>query len=277
MMSQERQAASYAVETRLGERGGLRPHAHPVHQLAWAPDGSVCIGAGDASWLLSRSVALWIPAGVDHDVVADRASVMHNLYFSPDRCPLQWVVPTPVNTTGLVGHLFDHLMETPASGQRERVERVLFDMLEPVPAVTVRLPQLRDDRARRVGEALAANPADDRTLEAWGSFVGASGRTLARLIAAETDMGFAEWRAQVRMAFAAQRLAAGARVGDVALDAGYATPSAFVAAFRRVVGVAPSAFASARARPRAVQADAVAAVTIVPAHARVDLPEWHNL
>jgi AraC-like DNA-binding protein len=184
---------------------------------------------------------------------------------------LTWTAPTPVGALGLVGHLVDHLIETPVSPHRGRVEQVLFDLLEPLPAVAVRLPRLDDDRARRVADALATNPADDRTLDEWGRFVGASGRTLARAIRADSGMGFAEWRTHVRIAHAAQRLAEGARVGRIARDVGYATPSAFVAAFRRVVGTSPGAYASAHAgRHRASPTEDVP-VTTIPPHSVVDL------
>ena len=270
-MSSERHSTSFARETRLGSRGGLRPHAHPFHQFTWAPGGSVCIGADGASWLLSRGVALWIPAGVAHDVVAERTAVMRSLYFVPDRCPVPWTGVTPVHATGLVGGLFDHLVELPLGDHRDRVERVLFDLLEPVPAVTVELPQLRDDRLRRVAGSLAANPADSRTLEEWGRHVGASGRTLARVMRSETGMTFAAWRAQLRFAYAAQRLAAGARVTEAAIDSGYATPSAFVAAFRRVVGVSPGAYTSAQRERPATPSSTTPAVTIIPPNAIIDV------
>ena len=269
-MSPERHATSFALESRLGSRGGFRPHAHPFHQFTWAPDGSVVVGA-DGALVFSRTVALWIPAGVAHDVIAERTTMMRSLYFVPDRCPVPWTGATPVLTTGLVGGLFDHLMQVPIDDHRDRVERVLFDLLDPVPSVTVKLPQLRDDRLRRVAGSLAANPADPRTLEDWGRHVGASGRTLARVMRSETGMTFAAWRAQLRIAYAAQRLAAGARVTEAAIDSGYATPSAFVAAFRRVVGISPGAFASAHRKRPGPPASTAAGVTIVPPNAIVDV------
>jgi AraC-like DNA-binding protein len=70
--------------------------------------------------------------------------------------------------------------------------------------------------------------------------VGASARTLARLFAAETGMGFERWRTTARLAAALPLLAAGTPVGTTARRVGYATPSAFVAAFRREIGTTPA-------------------------------------
>lgn len=90
--------------------------------------------------------------------------------------------------------------------------------------------------------ALQADPGDGRSLSEWGRHAGASGRTLARLIERETGMGFARWRTQLRIAAALPRLAGGATVTRVAHEVGYATPSAFVAAFRRTLGAPPGAY-----------------------------------
>lgn len=55
-------------------------------------------------------------------------------------------------------------------------------------------------------------------------------------------MTFGRWRQQARLLAALQRLAAGDKVVDVALDMGYGSPSAFATMFRRQFGVPPSAF-----------------------------------
>jgi AraC-like DNA-binding protein len=104
------------------------------------------------------------------------------------------------------------------------------------------LPLPDDRRARRVADALVADPADGRSLEALGRAAGASGRTLARLFVAETGMSFGRWRQQRRLVAALERLAQGRPVTEAALDAGYATPSAFCAMFRRALGTSPSRF-----------------------------------
>ncbi|ALE83293.1 hypothetical protein XF36_09110 [Pseudonocardia sp. HH130629-09] len=54
-------------------------------------------------------------------------------------------------------------------------------------------------------------------------------------------MGPGRWRTLLRMRVAPEQLAAGGPVGVVARHVGYATPSAFVAVFRRETGTTPSA------------------------------------
>jgi AraC-like DNA-binding protein len=67
-------------------------------------------------------------------------------------------------------------------------------------------------------------------------------RTLARLFRRETGLSFAAWRQQLRLLRALERLAAGEPVTAVALDLGYSGPSAFVAMFRRALGVSPGRY-----------------------------------
>jgi AraC-like DNA-binding protein len=189
---------------------------------------------------------------------------MHSLYFEPERCALRWSVPTAVHTSGFVGALLAHLVDAPAGPARRHAELLAFELLEPARTAIVRVPRLVDDRLARIADALHRDPGDPRTLPEWGRLVGASGRTLARLVERDTGMGFERWRTSLRIAHAAQLLAAGETVTSAGARVGYATPSAFVAAFRRVVGVPPGTYASTprRSTPRR---DDTTGPTVVPA------------
>ena len=118
----------------------------------------------------------------------------------------------------------------------------MFDLLTPLPVAVLDVPTPTDPRAAAIAAALHADPADGRSLAAWGRHVGASSRTLARVISRETGMGFERWRTHLRIAAALGRLADGTSVTRVAHDVGYASTSAFVAAFRRTTGTTPGAY-----------------------------------
>ena len=81
---------------------------------------------------------------------------------------------------------------------------------------------------KRVTAALEREPGDGRPLEAWAREAGASPRTLARLFLRETGMTFGAWRQQARLLHALIGLAEGRPVTSLALDLGYASPSAFM-------------------------------------------------
>ncbi|HEY3503784.1 MAG TPA: helix-turn-helix domain-containing protein [Actinocatenispora sp.] len=59
------------------------------------------------------------------------------------------------------------------------------------------------------------------------------------LLRARTGLSFTDWRTRVRLSAALEHMAAGRSVAQVARRVGYATPSAFVAAFRRQTGRTP--------------------------------------
>ena len=52
-------------------------------------------------------------------------------------------------------------------------------------------------------------------------------------------MGLGRWRQQARLMHGMRLLAEGAKVRHAALEAGYATPSAFISMFRKARGVTP--------------------------------------
>ena len=60
-------------------------------------------------------------------------------------------------------------------------------------------------------------------------------------------MSFGAWRRRVRLHNAIEEIVAGEPVARVAARRGYRSASAFSAAFRRSMGVAPSALRDARA------------------------------
>ncbi|HEY8547290.1 MAG TPA: helix-turn-helix transcriptional regulator [Acidimicrobiales bacterium] len=218
-------------------------HEHPAHQLSLASGGVLSMGVGQHVWVLPRSRALWIPAHVRHSVDALGGVTMTTLWFDPATCPVRWAAPTVLAVDPLLAHLAARLDgEDLDPAARRRSEAVLFDLLEPIPTDLLDLPMPTDDRARAVAERLRADPADDRTLGEWGREVGASDRTLMRAFTAGTGLTFHQWRTRARILAALPRLAEGVAVAAVAPTVGYATASAFGAAFRRVLGTTPSAY-----------------------------------
>jgi AraC-like DNA-binding protein len=218
-------------------------HTHEDHQLAWAPTGVLAVVTGAAIWVLPPTRALWIPAGLPHETRASGPATMRTLYIRPDLCPVSWQAPTPVAASPLLAGLIAYLdSETLDRARRERAEAVLTDLLEPVARGTIEVRMPADERARDVAQALAAGPADRRTLGEWGRHVGASERTLARAFTAGTGVPFGRWRTLLRLQAALPALASGQPVASVAHNVGYASVSAFVAAFRQETGLTPAAY-----------------------------------
>jgi AraC-like DNA-binding protein len=224
-------------------------HTHDDHQLAWAASGVLTVLTADATWVLPTTRALWIPAGLPHETASDGGrATMRSLYIRPGLFPVSWsetAKPTPVRGSPLLAELIGYLSQ-PGLGQSRRAhaETLLADLLTPAPVTTIGVRLPASVTARRVAEALRADPADRRTLRDWGHEVGASERTLARAFTAEAGLPFGRWRTRLRLQAALSMLAAGDPVSRVASRVGYDTPSAFAAAFRRETGQTPGTYFS---------------------------------
>lgn len=242
--SQQGDGAVLVVAFHAG--GRFDRHRHEEHQLAWAATGILTVSTRESTWVLPPARALWIPAGVAHVTDADRHTTLHSIYFAAARGPAV-PGPVPMAITALARELLLHLARTDvAPAARGRAEEVLLDQLTPVPATTITVPLPTDHRALDVARAVIADPADEATLEMWARRTGTSSRTLARLFTTETGMSFGRWRTQVRLRAALPLLAQGLPLAAVARKVGYTTPSAFVATFRKVVGITPGAYFTSR-------------------------------
>jgi AraC-like DNA-binding protein len=218
-------------------------HVHDDHQLAWAASGVLMVRTGSADFVLPPTRALWIPAGLKHETLAAGTATMQSLYLRPDRSPASWSEPVPVAVSPLLAELIGYLEDDDlGQDERARAEALLGDLLRPVPMTTIEVRMPADPRAADVASALLAGPADNRTLDQWGTEVGASARTLARAFQTDTGMTFGQWRRLARLQAALPRLADGQAVGTVARHVGYETASAFVAAFRAETGLTPAAY-----------------------------------
>lgn len=84
------------------------------------------------------------------------------------------------------------------------------------------------------------------TIDYWSERVGASVRTLIRLFIRETGLTFRQWIQQVRLAEALGRLVRGDPVSQIAVELAYASPSAFGAMFRQIMGQSPTDYLQER-------------------------------
>ncbi len=244
-MSSMRQIRTLAV----GYPDGLRlpSHRHDWHQLVFAETGVVQVVADDRVWVVPPTRALWVPAGTPHALTMRGFVSLRTLYV-PDT-EGDAVRPGAVIAVGPLLHaLIVRCVEIgivdadadPAVGPLHALTR---QELARAPTLPLELALPRDAAARRIAQRVLDDPADARSLAQLCRGSGASKRTLERRFVAETAMTFGIWRTAARLRAALPMLAAGRSVTDTALAVGYDSPSAFVAAFRRSMGVTPGAYA----------------------------------
>jgi AraC-like DNA-binding protein len=221
------------------------PHSHVLHELVWVRGGTLTSRVRDRVFTVSEGRGLWMPAGVVHGGRATAGARFHDAFFAPDRTPFAFGEPRAIAMTPLLESLLTHLSRSDLDeAARARAEAVVFDVLRPAERqFALHLPN--DPRIDAIAEALLDDPADGRSLEEWALFLGISDRTVTRAFRTATGLSFAQWRQMLRVHRALTLLSEGFDVTTVSEALGYAQPSTFIAAFRRVMGTTPGAFSDA--------------------------------
>ncbi|MBB6123734.1 AraC family transcriptional regulator [Sphingobium subterraneum] len=220
-------------------------HSHPRSQLSYAAAGVMSVVTETNSFMLPPQRAIWIPAGIKHEVHCRNPVSSYTLYIDPalDRQPTQCRV---FEVSDLVKALIFEVGHFPTSydleGREGRIARLLLEEIERMPSTPGELTMPRDPRLLRVCRALLDDPADQHDIDHWARVAGMGRRTFTRLFRQETGAGLAVWRQHVRLMAAISRLAIGQPITMVAFDVGYESPSAFTAMFHRVFGMPPSAY-----------------------------------
>jgi len=222
------------------------PHTHDWPQLVYAAHGVISVAAGDGRWVVPPMRALWIAAGVEHSLSMRGRVEMRTLYFRPDVAPKMAEAYCVIDVPPLLRELIVHVVGAGgldgSSASGRALFRVLVDQLRVVPERPLALPMPTDARATRVAEAVLSNPGSSASLDMLARRSGASARTTERTFLAQTGMSFGRWRQHVRLHEAIRLLGEGHPVVAVAIQVGYRSPSAFVAAFRRCFGRTPAQY-----------------------------------
>lgn len=233
---------------------GLAPERHDDwYQLVHASLGVMRVHTEEGAWIVPPHRAIWIPAGETYEVDMSGRVSLRTLFFDAelvdDLIADHEVYPPPlaecraINVPPLLRELVLHACRLNVLFDSEpahvRLAGVILDQLEAVDAAPLQLPMPRDERACRAAELMLAS-SDPVAVIARAA--GASPRTLERLFRRETSMTIGRWRQRARLVEAVRLLAAGTPVTEVALDVGYNSPSAFIAAFRAQLGTTPSRF-----------------------------------
>ncbi|MBM3359184.1 MAG: helix-turn-helix transcriptional regulator [Betaproteobacteria bacterium] len=226
-------------------------HRHRRAQLLYPSTGVITVTTRDGSWIVPPLRAVWIPAGIHHEVRAVGRVSMRSVNITaraarslPRKCCAVGVSPLLreliLRAAGLPLLYEEH------SGAG-RMMRLVLDEIHALPVLPLHLPAPEHPRLKIICDAIVARPDLEHTIEDWARRIGASPRTVARLFRSHTGMSFSAWRQQARLLEALKRLAAGEPVTSVALDLGYASPSAFISMFRRAFGNTPGRYFGAAA------------------------------
>ena len=228
-----------------GDRTGV--HSHDEHQLSYADSGVLGVAVDDANWVVPPLRAVWIPAGVEHELTAYGPTTICPLYIDSTIQPKDLDGVAVVSVNPLLRALIQEFLgaEPPPDDERQLLESLFVLQLGRLAVRPLHLQTLHEPRLAAIQEALTANPGDRRTLSQWGRYCGASERTLTRLFSSEARTTFTHWRTQLRIQHSLLLLADGTSVTTTAHRCGYESTSAFIETFRLVLGTTPGKFFNA--------------------------------
>lgn len=222
-------------------------HAHAYHQLILCDRQHSQIETARGRHWLPRGRAAWIPAGALHrTLIADFDGV--SIFFAPEALPAGDGRVRILPVSALMREMILHAARWPRdAAETDPLAASFFHTLallcrgwlaEELPLF---LPGATDPALVRAMDEAAADPAG-ATLDRAILTAGMSERSFRRHFEKQTGMAWRDWLMQARNLSAMALLAEGRRVTDVAADVGYASLSAFAAAFTRMTGEAPGAF-----------------------------------
>lgn len=234
-------------------------HTHPRAQLLYAVTGLIRVRTPSMSWIVARNCALLVPPRVEHELEMVGAVQFRTLYLDP--CPvtadregcllpisgllreaiLSMVRETrrvyePDSRADIVAKLILRLVTEATEAELETGAHAALE------SGSGSLPMPQHPRLLKICQAIAEAPGNNDSLEHWGSRLGASSRTLARLFQSETGMAFTKWREQLRVSEAMCRLATNDPIPEVASRLGYADVNSFTVMFKRVLHMTPQKY-----------------------------------
>jgi AraC-like DNA-binding protein len=230
-------------EYEAGGQAGAR-HAHRRAQLLHAIAGTMVVLTDNGSWILPPHRALWIPAGVSHEVHCRGHVSLRTLYIEPEACAGFNNTCHVMTVSKLLNELILEAISLPLeydlSGREGRLMALLLDEVQRMDILPHQVPMPRTKSLVDVCSRIMRDPSIEAKLDGLAKNTGMARRTFTRRFREETGISFAQWKQQVRLLDAVARLSEGQSVTSVALDVGYESPSAFAAVFRKAFSTSPS-------------------------------------
>ena len=236
-------ASNYASGYRIAS------HQHPWHQLLFASSGAMTVATSRSSWMIPTGRAVFIPARSVHAIRMWGMVEMRTLYLSPALTSFENAECHVIEVAPLLRELILRSVERMGLDSRvphdERMIGLLVDEIKAAMEADtdppLLLPMPTDERALALAHYVLEQPLNlnGESVDELAHQHGVARRTLERRFRDETGMSFGMWRQKACLLDSIRLLAEGKSVTDAALDSGYSSASAFIAAFKSTFGYTP--------------------------------------
>ncbi len=221
-------------------------HDHPWGQLVYGTSGVMAVTANSKVWFVPPTRAVWLPPLRDHSIAMQGDVNMRTLYLAPSWAATLMKEVTALEVSALLRELILHIhdleMLSDGVAKHDRLAKVLVDVIADAPAGKLFLSMPMDSRAFSAAEWIQVNPGSRLQLNVVAKQHGCSLRTLQRLFVKETGLTLEAWRQKTRLIFSVSLISSGTNVTQAALECGYDSLSAFIAAFKKQFGVTPGRY-----------------------------------
>jgi AraC-like DNA-binding protein len=225
----------------------IERHHHPWHQLLYGTSGAMTVSTADASWMVPTGRAVFIPAGCSHTIRMWGMVEMRTLYLAPALTAFTDSACRVVEVAPLLRELILRAVDRMGLDSRAPHDSRLIGLVEDEIGAAMAdaadsplsLPMPTDARALALAYAVLDRPSTSETVDNLSRQHALARRTLERRFREETGMSFGMWRQKARLLDSIRLLAEGNSVTDAALDCGYSSVSAFIAAFKSTFGYTP--------------------------------------
>lgn len=238
--------AVLAVDAMAGETFPVHTHNHG--QLIYAIEGVLVVRTPEGSWVVPSGRAVWLPSMTAHAVSAATNVKIRSVFIDPKANKTLQHTCTVIE----VSQLLEALIVAGATitgdyatqGREQRIMDLIIDEILLAPTLAFHLPMPKHPGLVKLCAALINQPAQAATIAQWASAMSMNERTFCRLFKSETGITMGAWLRQTRLLLSLAALAEGHSVIRVALEHGYASPSAYTAAFKRAFQTVPSSYTS---------------------------------
>jgi AraC-like DNA-binding protein len=239
-----------------GQSPEYQPHAHPKAELILTVRCLVTCDVAKGRWMVPAQCALWIPSGMSHNVRTVGEVELYCLFLDPEVVRALPSECCTIAVSPLLQELVIAASRLPTlydpKGPAGSLVDTMLNELGTAPVEYLHLPMPKNARLRKIADAFAVDPSDRATIVEWAKRAAMSERSLSRLILRETGMTFGRWRQQFQIMVALERLADGESVKTVTFELGYESTSAFIAMFKKALGLSPGKYLAGRRKSQPI-------------------------
>ena len=225
-------------------------HSHAKGQVFSLESGMAIVETAAGKWMLRPNRCGWIPPECRHSLRSCGNITGWSIYLGPALCHQLQIRPAILPLTPLLEQIVLRISSwrdnPPPASFRRNLLIVLCEEMQAATELPLHLPMPADPRLKRLVAELSQRPDDGRPLRNWARSIGMSERSLVRIFQQETGVPIGQWRNQLRMLIALEKLSDGMSVTNTCFAVGYDSVSGFIKAFKRALGVTPLEYTRSR-------------------------------